>query len=878
MSKIILNPQLWTAIISLFLFTFSIDSFAQCQIKPYTNLVINSEFNTGIQSWTLMKGLNTCTTTSNSSFYYDNNALKITVHNNYQGCNPFNWRTFILGDMVDTLHPNMPYVFTFKVKTNSSMPISFDAAVRLKSPPYSWIISFNNKDIKAINQWQQFCKPDLRDSIPSQISGIEIAFFFGDVPDGTEIWIDDVYVGEPAGFIEDHKIRVNQLGYFVNLPKDALSVDSCNTFTIKTFSTNSAVYTGKCQKLGIYPQTHPAVCDYERDTIWRLDFTNYNIPGQYYLETDNGNISYPFVIGGDVYSLLKKDVFRFFYFQRCGQPLSSSLWGNLARPTCHSQDTNASMVDTSFNFLRYKNVSGGWHDAGDYVKYTFNNAITTVFLAKSYLENPLAFSDNEDIPESGNGIPDIVDELALNAQFLFKMQDTNNTSPDFGGVYSKVSTQQWDVYALPHVETTTRYLTPPTTISTAGFIAAMCHLYRVFISVPTYRYLAEACSIAAFRGWNYLMSHFQSELDSVNNPKGGFIKTATYDWYPDIDERIWAAAELYRTFQNIGANMYFISNYKHCNSIFLDNDFYSHYQTSSSCITMRYHQHYAWLGFLSYMEAQNPDRLVKSDLNQWLYSQADTISNRINNDYFSFSLRTWGDNYALLYNAMILKKMFDITANPIYLISLNKNIDYLLGKNITGYSFITGHGSKTPVYLNHLQTRNDSYSDIPYGALVGGVSATAIAPPPLPVKFDYGDPSTYYFDTCTIHAKRYLDFPMYPFRNEPAINYNAVLLYALYSLSSLVTSVSDELENFTSSFIAYPTPSNGKFIVKVNKSNLTECDIMIYNVLGQKVYDATNIVLNHLYVLDLSSLSEGMYFVSVKLEKILYIQKIYIQK
>jgi hypothetical protein len=859
--------------------------FAQCKIKPSTNLVVNSDFNAEISNWTLMRGMFGCKTPPLSTISHDNNALKISINNNYDSScpSPFNWRTYVLGSMTGTLISGQPYVFTFKVKTNSNVPVNFDAAVRLTTS--QWLISFNSMDIRAINQWQEFCKIALYTG--STVSNIEVAFFFGKVADGTEIWIDDVYVGSPAGFVENHKIRINQIGNLINFPKEGLSVDSCNTFVVKDVSTNSIVYSGNCQKLGKYPFTHPNVCQYELDTIWRLDYTTLNAPGNYYIESDNGKTSYNFSIKQDIYNSLRKDAFRFFYFQRCGYALSSNHWGNLARPACHNlnkQDNNAVTVDTNFNFIDNKDVSGGWHDAGDYVKYTFNNALSTVWLAKAYLENPMAFSDNEQIPESGNGVPDIVDELIWNTYFLFKLQDTNAMSPNYGGVHSKVSTLQWNVYTLPQNESAVRFLTPPTTISTAGFVAAMCYLYRVFNTLPAYQSLATACSTAAFRGWQYLNSHTQNMLDKVNEADSGYINTATYDFYPDIDERIWAAAELFRTFQDNSAHTYFINNFDTCDSLLLDNTsyLYSYCQASSSslCPDMSYHQHYAWIGFLSYLDAPSPDPNVLNTLNIWLFRHADTIVNRTNNYPFSFSLRTWGNNYSLLNNAMVLKKAFDITNNTNYLYALNKNLDYVLGKNITGYSFITEYGSLSPVNLNHLHTKNDGFAELPKGALVGGPPATPISPPPLPSSWlDTIDMEIkWYFDTCTAHTKRYLDFPQAPFPNEPTIDYNARLVYALYSLTPYTSTGINNDSFYQKEIIVYPNPNNGIFNIKCNYNSLEKYDIDICDMLGQRTYYANGVNINTQTKINVSGMPSGLYLIIIRSRGESYFQIVIIQK
>lgn len=767
---------------------FSPNAHAQCAVKQNTNIVVNTDFSLGLQSWSLEKGMYACTDTSLSTMAYDNGTLRVTVNNNYQTCTQqYNWRTFIRGAMNDTLIPNKPYVFTFRVRTNSAQPITFDAAVRKASPNYNWIIQFQSGSIQAINQWQQFCKMELYSgTISANI--IEVVFFFGEVPDGTVIWIDDVYVGEPAGYVEEHFIRTNQLGYLVNYPKEASSVDPCSQFHLRDTETNNIVFTGNCLQQGPYPvlsTNNP--CINTRDTIWKLDFTGFNTSGNYYIETTNGRYSHPFEINQDIYDQLRKDAQKFFYYQRCGQATLPQYVGNLAHPVCHLQDANADVRDSLFNPVGSKDVLGGWHDAGDYIKYTFNNSLATVLLARAYLENPTAFGDQNGIPESGNGIADIVDELAYNAMFLLKMQNVDSSSLSYGGVHAKVSTQQWNIHYLPHHEFQTRYLTPVTTISTAGFAAAMCNLYRVFRTIPAYQQLAQLTAVAANNAWNYLLNHSQNSIDPVNNPQGPYIRTALYDWYPDIDERLWAAAEMFRTFQTVSAKEYFEIHYTSCNNALLDPDLFSHYQTQHHCSAMQYHQHFAWLGFIAYLEARNPNSSVHNALQSWLLTQANTIRERTNQDFFSFNLRTWHNNYGLLNNAPLLKKAYELTNDVSYLHTIAKNLDYIFGKNIIDHSFVSAFGSRSPLQLNHLQMKNDAYTDIIPAALVGGPPGNSTNnAQTIPVfPSNPGDPNylfTIYFEPCTIWPKRYADLPYHPFQNEPAIDYNARLVYALYAL------------------------------------------------------------------------------------------------
>lgn len=845
-----------------YIFFFPFALYSQCELKPGTNMVLNSEFSIDISNWTLFNTPGLCADSSQSTYTYDNGTLKISINNNYGSCKPYNWRTYLIGAMAGTLVQDKPYVISFKAKTNISTPITFPVVVR-NSSNTAWQISLSfwgTPVINVINTWQTFCTVVLQQN--PTISNIEIAFFFGEIPDGTEIWIDSVYVGEPAGFVESHIIRTNQLGYIPSFPKHAISVDECTNFYLKDFYTNNIVYTGTCTMLGLYPQQllPPHICSGALDTLYKLDFTSYSGTGTYYIETDKNYKSYPFNISNKIYDSLKVDAQKFYYIQRCGSATLHQHIGNLSHPACHQQDMTAVVVDTDFVSLGNKNVLGGWHDAGDYVKYITNNALTTFILSLSYLENPTAFTDSTGIPESYNGIPDIVDELAYNATFLLSMQETNINSSDYGGVYSKVSTKKWNMM-VPQSELYTRYITPPTTVSTAAFGAAMCYLYKIFNSIPLYKSLGLQCSTAVFRAWSYLQTHIQTTFTDVDS-----ISTANYDQYPDVDERLWFSAVLYNTFNYAPAHNYFIQNYTFCNSAYLDPTYYEISQVSGICPQMAYTQQYAWLGFLEYLKNPYPDPITYHTLYKWLIYHADTIVKRVYNDYFSFHLKTWGNNFQYLNSALLLKCAYHKTQNIQYLHTINEILNYLLGRNITNYSFISSYGSTYPAHLNHLLTRYDAFPDIIPGALVGGPSGSSSGAPSLPKQYNAGDILSLYFDICQMYPKRYLDISHGSIGNEPTIDYNARLIYALYSLNPVIYVSIEELPPPNEEELNYdifPNPCSSTTTIYFSLPRTEHIKLKVFDILGNEVATVVDGELEtgeHTLAFDTSNLSNGVYF------------------
>jgi endoglucanase len=157
--------------------------------------------------------------------------------------------------------------------------------------------------------------------------------------------------------------------------------------------TNQVVYTGD-----LYGQTNNSLTN---ETNWRGDFSSVTAPGNYYIKCGNLDDSYKFKIGDDIYNNLLDDTVKMLYLQRCGTQVQDADFGH---PACHN--TMATVYQTNEKI----DVSGGWHDAGDYGRYVVAAAKSIADLLYAYQANPDLYGDNLGIPESGNGTPDILDE------------------------------------------------------------------------------------------------------------------------------------------------------------------------------------------------------------------------------------------------------------------------------------------------------------------------------------------------------------------------------------------------------------------------------------------------------------------------------------
>ncbi|MBK8620461.1 MAG: S8 family serine peptidase [Saprospiraceae bacterium] len=201
------------------------------------------------------------------------------------------------------------------------------------------------------------------------------------------------------------------------------------------------------------------------DQVWWFDFSNITAPGKYYV-ADGAVRSEDFIIHDTVYNELFKTAFKTFYYQRCGVAKTAPyVLPGYADVVCHAQDVTCKWYNNPSLSSRWKDLSGGWHDAGDYNKYV-NFAYAAVFdlLMSFHLHQQAWVSDEMNIPESGNGIPDLLDEIKYETDWLLKMQEND------GGVLCVVGVTNFATASPPSADNADRLYGPKTT--SASYSAA----------------------------------------------------------------------------------------------------------------------------------------------------------------------------------------------------------------------------------------------------------------------------------------------------------------------------------------------------------------------------------------------------------------------
>jgi endoglucanase len=289
-------------------------------------------------------------------------------------------------------------------------------------------------------------------------------------------------------------IKVNQLGYLPGMRKIAKISAPVKRFRVVDVISGRTVYEAEAR---LVKENDP----FSGDTVYEADFSAVRQPGRYRLEADGLEPSPAFEIREGIYDQLFVDAMRFYYLQRCNIELTKQYAGDYARPVCHLGDKQAVTREGTDP----RDVTGGWHDAGDCNKYPPWVRHALFFMLDLYDLKPQAFTDGQlNIPESGNGIPDILDEAAWELDWLLKMQIREGAQA--GAVYDRIHE-----YAAPKRENVEwlqeeRRLLPPTHEATAVCAAVWARAARTFARVPALRPKAERYLAAARLAWKRLVA------------------------------------------------------------------------------------------------------------------------------------------------------------------------------------------------------------------------------------------------------------------------------------------------------------------------------------------------------------------------------------
>jgi endoglucanase len=511
-------------------------------------------------------------------------------------------------------------------------------------------------------------------------------------------------------------VHLNQLGYRPHDVKKATLPENAETFRIQRATDNTPVYEGT--------SSPPVYDEPSAQTVRTADFSALTAKGQYVLET-NGASSYAFVINDNPYAGLRTALLDFFHYQKCGVDLECGIWSH---PACHT--SLATVYGTDIK----KDVSGGWHDAGDYGRYIVPAAKTVADLLLAYELSPR--------PDA-----DLLDVVWFELEWMLKMQEGNgvSTSSSSSGVYHKVSCYHFNALdEMPNDEHNELVICPVTSTATGTFAATMALASRFYPDK------AEELLSAARKAWNWLAANPDAPM--FRNPEG--VRTGGYGDRSDRDERFWAACEL---FVATG-----------------DKIFHDYIKENEITLGLGWNEvgTYGIIAYL-YQAKDMADLQLTARMKDALNTACKQIMDNYKADNFGVSLGSgynWGSNMAVGNNAMTL-----LLARPFtnfsaeYTQAAFDHLHYLLGRNPVSYSYITGFGANPAKYPHH---RPSVAKDacVP-GMVVGGPNKFTRQDPALNQHCDGFPPSKCYVD----HKDSYSGNEITIYWNSPVYFMAAVL-------------------------------------------------------------------------------------------------------
>jgi endoglucanase len=551
-------------------------------------------------------------------------------------------------------------------------------------------------------------------------------------------------------------IRLNQVGFYPNCSKVAIITGNppAGSFFIRSTNQVTTYFTGT---LGA-----SATWTYSGETVRAADFSAFTLPGTYVLTVPGVGYSYTFEIANAIFAPMAKAGLKTFYFQRGSTALLPAHAGIYARAAGHMDNAviiHPSAASPARPAGTVLSSPKGWYDAGDYNSYIVNSGITTYTLLAAY-EHFKPYYDTLDlnIPESGGAMPDILDEIKWNLDWMLTMQDPND-----GGVYNKKTCANFSGYVMPAGDVAPRYFCAKGTAATFDFAAVMATAYRIYR--PYNLAFANQCLAAAQFAWTWGLAN-PNVVFTNPGANGAYpaVNTGEYGDWALNDDREWAANELYIATGN--ANYYY--NYGFNNANYYGVPSWPDVRTLGlmSLVFHRKNLTAAALPDTTNMKNRLIGIAAPLQAHQSTASAYRVAMGQAAGDF------NWGSNSITANQGMILLAAYELNQNVAYCNAALANLDYILGRNATNYSFVTGFGDRTPMDIHHRISYADGIVNPVPGFMVGG-----------PQNLINPDGCAYALNTP---AGRYIDNMCSYSTNEIAINWNAPFVYLSAGLGFLM--------------------------------------------------------------------------------------------
>jgi endoglucanase len=599
-------------------------------------------------------------------------------------------------------------------------------------------------------------------------------------------------------------VTVNQVGYLPSERKVAYIASAADSFYVIDTVSQKKLLAGAVQLRRLQDKTSGM-------DVYAADFTALTRPGSYAIQVPGVGSSYTFKVLAGVYKDLYAKSLKGFYFQRCGKELVPALALLYYHPACHLQD---GYFHASTGLSGQSKATGGWHDAGDYGKYIVNGGISIGTMLMAYEAFPRCFAaDSLKIPESGNGVPDLLDEVRYELEWFFTMQAAD------GGVYHKLTRVNFEAVIMPQKDTDKRYFMPVSSAATANFAAVLAQAGRIYR--PFDKAFADSCAAKAERAWSWLEAHPNIvPAGGFKNPNG--VVTGEYGDSNDQDERLWAAAELWRTTRKQSCHTWYLGHYAALNL------FASEMSWGSL----------APLAHLTYLFDPSPlaDQGVRKALKEALEKFANSMLIQQGSSGFNYLLKpgefNWGSNSRALNRAILLVMAGELGSKSAWREVALDQLHYMLGANPLNFSFISGVGSASMKNPHHRPSWADNVPAPVPGLLAGGANQY-LNDPTLTAQFTSATPPALcYVDNADSYAS-----------NEICINWNAPLVFlaGYFNPDSSSSGVQQQPAAPPREFRLgqnYPNPFNSTTVIPFHLERDGDVTMQIFNTRGELVDEA----------------------------------------
>lgn len=567
------------------------------------------------------------------------------------------------------------------------------------------------------------------------------------------------------------------------------------------------------------------------DQGWWVDFSIEEKPGLYYLDDDQGNRSAEFTISTNPYVDVMKAAGRAFYYNRCGfakeVPFADPRWSD---ELDFQQEAQCRSINDPLNQSLWKDLRGGWYDAGDYNKYVTFAHRAVHDLLWAWEENPQAFSDEWNIPESKNSFPDLLDELKWELDWLLSMIEAD------GSVHIKMGSANFseNVLSPPSLNQDPRYFGSVCTSSTIAMASMLAHAAVVYRQIEGWEGYGSILGVKAQACFNHVLPAFEANSLETDCDDGSIV-AGDADWNETTqwNAAITAAVHLYDLTGETSYHEFFLDHYANAEPL---GGFWGPYYMELNSALLHY----------TTLWGADPDATAAilgsfsaAVTNNWndFYGSTDSELYHAGMPDWSYH---WGSNLPMASYGTLNLLAVQYAVNPVsagqYIQRAADHVHYFHGVNPLGMVMLSnmveigGDFGVNQIYHTWFAdgTDWDHAIDSPYGPPPGYVtggpnkdfSVTTISPPS-------GQP----------HMKSYLDFNTgWPDNSweitEPAIYSQAgyIRLLAEFVKEKEMVPV-DEPELGKAIISLYPNPTSGK--IYLSSENHSEGEVL--NIYGQKV-------------------------------------------